>query len=187
MHKILAIVALLIGICLSPAVNAAEKAPVFTPISTCGMVVNLDGHEKVLQNIVFQGDDIVAKLPGGIHDPHAGVLVAGSPKISSTYSGVMFLFASAAHKATFDANPKEFMLPAGFHCLLAMSEHKVVDGNPEHMYFIKEANIWAIFGSAHGPEAMARMTGAERLDTYKKAISNYNEMLRDFNDKVAKS
>ena len=60
-------------------------------------------------HVMLKGHDVVAYFTDG-HD------ALGSPQFESTYEGVTFRFASAAHKALFDANPKKYLPQYGGFC-----------------------------------------------------------------------
>ncbi|CCH53685.1 YHS domain protein [Fibrisoma limi BUZ 3] len=76
---------------------------------------------KYLQNLdengcAAQGYDCVALVT--IPDK----LVKGSAEFQSEYQGAKFWFASAANKATFDANPDKFAPLYGGFCAIAVAE-----------------------------------------------------------------
>ena len=55
----------------------------------------------------------------------------GSPKFKSTYDGANYLFASAEHKALFDANPAKYAPAYGGYCGYAASINRLSPINPE--------------------------------------------------------
>ena len=59
--------------------------------------------------VMLKGHDVVAYFTGGAH-------LLGSPQFSSVYEGVTFRFASAAHKALFDASPTKYLPQYGGYC-----------------------------------------------------------------------
>ena len=67
--------------------------------------VALDGDAHVM----LDGHDVVAYFTQGQH-------ALGQPQIKSDYQGVTFRFASAAHKALFDAAPQKYLPQYGGFC-----------------------------------------------------------------------
>jgi YHS domain-containing protein len=63
------------------------------------------GDERVL----LAGHDVVAYFTQGRHQP-------GSAQFESVYEGVTLRFASAEHKAAFDADPKRYLPQFGGYC-----------------------------------------------------------------------
>lgn len=59
--------------------------------------------------VMLKGADVVAYFTQSRH-------VQGSPQFSSTYEDVTFRFASAEHKALFDADPKKYLPQYGGYC-----------------------------------------------------------------------
>jgi YHS domain-containing protein len=59
--------------------------------------------------VMLKGADVVAYFTQSRY-------VQGSPQFASTYEGVTFRFASAEHKALFDAEPKKFLPQYGGYC-----------------------------------------------------------------------
>lgn len=60
-------------------------------------------------SLMLKGYDVVAYFTQGRH-------AMGTPAHSSVYEGVTFHFASAQHKALFDAEPKKYMPQYGGYC-----------------------------------------------------------------------
>ena len=59
--------------------------------------------------VMLKGHDVVAYFTDGKH-------ALGSPQFSSVHEGVTFRFASAAHKALFDAGPARYLPQYGGYC-----------------------------------------------------------------------
>jgi YHS domain-containing protein len=59
--------------------------------------------------VILGGHDVVAYFTEGRHR-------AGDPRFASVHEGVTFRFASAEHKARFDANPAAFVPQYGGYC-----------------------------------------------------------------------
>jgi YHS domain-containing protein len=85
--------------------------------------------EKILVNL----DDAGVALHG--HDAVSyvadGAVVAGSNAFSSTRDGAIYWFATAAHKATFDADPAHFEPRFGGFCAFAASQNRLSDVEPD--------------------------------------------------------
>ena len=65
-----------------------------------------DGDDE---RVMLKGHDVVAYFTQGRH-------ALGSKQFKSVYEGVTFRFASAQHKALFDANPKKYQPEYGGFC-----------------------------------------------------------------------
>jgi YHS domain-containing protein len=61
------------------------------------------------QRLMLKGADVVAYFTQGRH-------VQGVPQFSSVHEGVAFRFASAGHKALFDAAPQKYLPQFGGYC-----------------------------------------------------------------------
>jgi YHS domain-containing protein len=77
--------------------------------------------------------------------------VKGSPKFHSEYEGAKYYFASAEHKALFDANPAKYAPAYGGYCGYAASIGKVRPANPL---------IWSI---VNGQLIVQHTKGADEL------------------------
>lgn len=78
-----------------------------------------------------------AGAPVGLHgaDPVAlvnGDVVTGEGEFSSVLNGAAYYFASAEHKAAFDANPAAYEPQNGGFCTYGVSVGKKFDGDPRH-------------------------------------------------------
>jgi YHS domain-containing protein len=61
-----------------------------------------------------------------------GEAVKGSKKITSTYKGAEFRFASEENKALFDANPEKYIPEYGGYCAWAMASGGFAPGNGKY-------------------------------------------------------
>ena len=61
------------------------------------------------ERVMLKGHDVVAYFPDGKH-------MLGNPQFSSVHEGVTFRFASATHKALFDASPAKYLPQYGGYC-----------------------------------------------------------------------
>lgn len=77
----------------------------------------------------------LSSLAVGGYDPVAyftdGKPVAGSSAFESSYKGVTWRFASAAHKAAFDADPDTYAPQYGGYCAWAVSQGYTAKADPE--------------------------------------------------------
>lgn len=90
-------------------------ACVTAPFADAKELLNLDR-----KGVAVQGYDVVALLEGG--KP-----VKGIAAIASTHRGATYYFATAAHKAAFDANPAKFEPQFGGYCAYGVSRGKLVE------------------------------------------------------------
>ncbi len=80
------------------------------------------------KRLLLGGHDVVAYFTQGRH-------ALGSPQFESTYEGVTLRFASAEHKALFDAEPRRYLPQFGGYC-----SNGIVYGIP----WGGDADSWAI-------------------------------------------
>jgi YHS domain-containing protein len=77
----------------------------------------------------------LSNLAVGGYDPVAyfadGRPVEGSSEFESRYKGATWRFASAAHKASFDAEPERYAPQYGGYCAWAVSQGYTAKGDPE--------------------------------------------------------
>ena len=92
-------VALQLGGC--SAMQAQNPSSALKPVNAVA-----DGADE---RVMLKGHDVVAYFTQGRH-------ALGSPQTSSVYEGVTFRFASAGHKALFDANPAKYLPQYGGYC-----------------------------------------------------------------------
>jgi YHS domain-containing protein len=83
------------------AMVAQNPSSALKPVNAIAM----DGEERVM----LKGHDVVAYFTQNRHMP-------GMPQFRSVYEGVTFRFASAEHKALFDADPKKYLPQYGGFC-----------------------------------------------------------------------
>ncbi len=81
-------------------------------------------------HVMLDGHDVVAYFTQGRH-------AKGLPQFSSQHQGVTFHFASAAHKALFDANPQPYLPQFGGFC---------ANGIVYAIPWGGDADTWAILG-----------------------------------------
>ena len=79
--------------------------------------------------LMLFGHDVVAYFTQGKH-------ALGQPQISSVYEDVTFRFASAEHKALFDANPQKYIPQYGGFC---------ADGLVYGIPWGGDADVWRIY------------------------------------------
>jgi YHS domain-containing protein len=82
------------------AMNAQNPSGALKPVNAVA-----EGDARV----ILKGADVVAYFTQSRYVP-------GSPQFTSTYEGVTFRFASAEHKALFDADPKRYLPQYGGYC-----------------------------------------------------------------------
>jgi hypothetical protein len=81
--------------------------------------INLDAR-----SVALGGYDPVAYFDGGKPTP-------GIPTIFASYGGARYLFATAAHRNAFLANPKKYVPEFGGFCAVGTSFGEKVDVDPE--------------------------------------------------------
>lgn len=96
---------------------AAPAAQAGVPGSTAA--VNVDA-----QGVGLGGYDPVAYFD-------TGKPTRGTPTFATNYGGATYLFASAAHRAAFQANPTHYIPEFGGYCVVGASFGKKVDIDPE--------------------------------------------------------
>jgi YHS domain-containing protein len=95
---------LLCGVLLLSGCSAMVAQNPDSPLKPVNAVA-AEGSERLM----LAGHDVVAYFTQGKHAP-------GSAQFSSVYEGVTFRFASAQHKALFDANPQKYLPMYGGYC-----------------------------------------------------------------------
>ena len=83
------------------AMRAQNPSSALQPVNAVA-----DGDDE---RVMLKGHDVVAYFTQGHH-------ALGSQQFKSVYEGVTFRFASAEHKALFDANPKKYQPEYGGFC-----------------------------------------------------------------------
>jgi YHS domain-containing protein len=108
------------------------------------------GSDKVLLNVDKEGVGIQGYDPVGFFTDHKPV--KGSPAFSSAYHGVAYHFASAEHKAAFDAEPAKYEPQFGGYCAYGVSRDnaspikveafQIVDGRLLMQYSLKVRDLF---------------------------------------------
>ncbi len=101
-----ALVALVMGLSACGAMLAQNPSSALKPVNAVA-----DGGDD---RVMLKGHDVVAYFTQGKH-------ALGSSAIKSVYEGVTFRFASAEHKALFDANPAKYLPQYGGFCANGMA------------------------------------------------------------------
>jgi len=117
-----ALVALAVGGCFGPT----------------GTVIGGEGRPRILVNrdrdgLAVQGHDVVAYFTDG--KP-----VQGDPRHRTSRDGAVYQFASAEHKALFEADPAKYEPQFGGYCAYAASIHKVSPIDPR-FWEIKDGRL----------------------------------------------
>ena len=132
--------ALLAGMALLLSGCAALRAQ--NPDSTLAPVrasaIGSDPH------VMLDGHDVVAYFTQGQH-------AMGQPQFSSRYQGVDFHFASAAHKALFDATPQQYLPQFGGFCANGIA-YAIPWGGDADTWRIIDGKLY-IFGGAGSRDA----------------------------------
>ena len=102
-----------------------------------------EGEEK---RLMLQGADVVAYFTQGRYVP-------GIPAHRSVYEGVTFRFASAEHKALFDAAPQKYLPQYGGYCANGIV-YGIPWGGDADAYRVIDGKLY-IFGGAASRDAFA--------------------------------
>lgn len=94
--------------------------------------------------VMLQGADVVAYFTQGRYQP-------GQPAIKSVYEGVTFRFASAEHKALFDAQPARYLPQFGGYCANGIA-YAIPWGGDADTWRIVDGKLY-IFGGRGSQEA----------------------------------
>ena len=121
--------ALMLGGC--SAIVAQNPSSALKPVNAVA-----DGADD---RVMLQGHDVVAYFDQGKH-------VAGAPQIRSVYEGVTFRFASAEHKATFDAEPRKYLPQYGGYCANGIV-YGIPWGGDADSWLLQDGKLY-IFGGA---------------------------------------
>lgn len=157
-----------------PVAHAAEKDLFGDAVGTTRVVVN-----KNKDGVALQGYDAVAYFT----DAKA---VLGTPKFRSRYKGAIYQFASAEHKALFDAAPAKYEPQFGGYCGYAASIDRlspidpkifqVLDGRLVLQHNQKAWNLWNQDLPANLAKADTNWPGlVERNGTGGKLLVNVNK------------
>ena len=96
------------------------------------------------ERLMLKGHDVVAYFTQGQH-------AMGQPQFSSRYQGVDFHFASAAHKALFDAAPQRYLPQFGGFCANGIA-YAIPWGGDADTWRIIDGKLY-IFGGAGSRDA----------------------------------
>lgn len=99
--RLLAAAVVIAGLAGCSAMQAQNPSGALKPVNAV-----VEGDES---RLMLKGADVVAYFTQGRY-------VQGTPQHRSVYEGVNFRFASAEHKALFDANPKKYLPQYGGYC-----------------------------------------------------------------------
>jgi YHS domain-containing protein len=94
--------------------------------------------------VMLQGADVVAYFTQGRYQP-------GQPDIKSVHEGVTFRFASAEHKALFDAQPTKYLPQFGGYCANGIA-YAIPWGGDADTWRIIDGKLY-IFGGRGSQEA----------------------------------
>lgn len=131
---LLAATTLLLGGCA--ALQAQNPDSPLKPVRAS--VIGSDAH------VMLDGHDVVAYFTQGRH-------AMGQPTIKSVHQGVTFHFASAAHKALFDADPAKYMPQFGGFCANGIV-YGIPWGGDADTWRIVDGKLY-IFGGASSRDA----------------------------------
>ena len=92
--------------------------------------VNTSGAEK----LAIHGYDAVGYFTDGKAEP-------GSKEFSQEYGGAVYLFASAAHRDTFAADPAKYAPQYGGFCAYAVAKGSTADIDPE-AWTVKDGKLY---------------------------------------------
>jgi YHS domain-containing protein len=129
-------------------------------LNGCAMVVQNPSGKYSPVNAVAEGDsprlllkghDIVAYFTDGRHQ-------LGKAEFASRYEGVDFRFASAEHKALFDASPEKFLPQYGGYCANGIA-YGIPWGGDADTWKIIDGKLY-IFGGQSSREAFELDTAA---------------------------
>ena len=98
---------------------ATAAALVLVLLTGCSAMVaqNPSGNLKPVNAVADGSDDrVILKGADVVAYFTQGRFVPGNPAIRSAYEGVTFRFASAEHKALFDADPRRYLPQFGGYC-----------------------------------------------------------------------
>lgn len=108
-----------------------------------------DTHRRLAspQGVAVGGFDPVTYFTDGRAEP-------GAPDIALRWRGVRWHFATPAHRAAFEANPKAYLPEFGGFCALSVAQGRPVPASPEHFVLI-EGRLYMAEGAAALAEFMA--------------------------------
>ena len=104
---------------LIPALGMFAASPAIASIKGSTSQINLDDH-----GIALGGYDPIAYFESGKPTP-------GTSSISASYQSATYLFATAAHRKTFLANPSKYVPEFGGFCATGTAFGEKVDVDPK--------------------------------------------------------
>ena len=118
------------------AITAQNPASALKPVNAVA-----DGDDA---RVMLKGHDVVAYFTDGRH-------ALGSAQIKSMYEGVTFRFASAEHKALFDAAPQKYLPQYGGFCANGIA-YGIPWGGDADTWLMRDGKLY-IFGGAGSRDA----------------------------------
>ena len=118
------------------AITAQNPASALKPVNAVA-----DGDDA---RVMLKGHDVVAYFTDGRH-------ALGSAQIKSVYEGVTFRFASAEHKALFDAAPQKYLPQYGGFCANGIA-YGIPWGGDADTWLMRDGKLY-IFGGAGSRDA----------------------------------
>lgn len=129
------------------------------PSLLLGIAMTFSGFAGVVQAAVKDGHLVNVDKQGVILDGYDAVAyftdgkpVKGDPKLQTTYQGAIYHFASAEHKAAFEAEPEKYAPQFGGYCAYGVSKgslapidveaFSIVDGRLLLQYSAKIKRDW---------------------------------------------
>ena len=98
-------------------------------VATVALCAGHQPGEKILVNRTSDGLAVQGYDPVAYFEDHKPV--KGNSKFSSQYDGAIYRFATAGHKASFDANPEKYAPAYGGYCGYAASIDRLSPISPE--------------------------------------------------------
>lgn len=118
------------------AITAQNPASALKPVNAVA-----EGEDA---RVMLQGHDVVAYFADGRH-------ALGSRQIKSEYEGVTFRFATAEHKALFDAAPQKYLPQYGGYCANGIA-YGIPWGGDADTWLMRDGKLY-IFGGAGSRDA----------------------------------
>jgi hypothetical protein len=126
--------------CRSP-LRTAALALVALLLAALPAVADVHMRLAAPQGVAIGGYDPVSYFADGRAEP-------GAPDIALRWRGVRWHFATVAHRAAFEANPKAFVPEFGGFCALSVAQGRPVPASPEHFALIDGRLYMAEGGAA---------------------------------------
>lgn len=124
------------------------------------------------ERLMLFGHDVVAYFTQGKH-------ALGQPQIASVYEGVTFRFASAGHKALFDASPEKYIPQYGGFCANGIV-YGIPWGGDADSWLISNGKLYIFGGSGSREGFLLDVPGNTVLaDKYwKDEVAGSNSMIQ---------